>query len=222
MIIEFFDNELEWNETAFKPTTVSKVFAEVVPVDGKDVLDVGCGIGAIGIEFSKRGANSVTGLDISEEHIRLSNLNIERNNVNNMSVIQSDLYDQLDPDQQKFDIIASDVSGIDEPVAEVTRWFPEGIPSHSWKYICQAIIHSKKFLRDGGEFYFTYVTWSDQERIHYWLNRIYPNKWEIVHEKLIPFSPELNENHLLAAKYSPITQKGSRKLWHLWIVKCQK
>lgn len=220
MIIDFLDNELEWNERAFKPTTTSKEFAQFVPVEGKEVLDVGCGIGAIGIQFSKRGASKVVAIDINEEHVRLSKENIERNNVSNMEVIQSDMFEEL-PYDELFDVIASDVSGIDQPIVEVTNWFPEGVPSHASDYIVEAIRKSKFYLKTGGEFYFTYCTFSDQNTIEKVCDMMYPNSWEVVHEKLVPFSPELNQNMELATQYEPLTQKGSRQCWHLWIVKCQ-
>jgi len=220
MIIDFFDNELEWNENAFRPTTTSKEFAKFVPVEGKDVLDVGCGIGAIGIEFSKRGANSVVGIDISEEHIRLSEENIARNDVENMTVIKSDMFEEV-PLDSSYDVIASDVSGIDQPIVDVTNWFPDGVPSHSSQYIVEAIRRSKYFLKPGGEFYFTYCTFSDQDTIERVCDAMYPNSWEVVYEKLVPFSPELNDNLELAKQYEPLSKKGSRHLWYLWIVKCQ-
>lgn len=51
------------------------------PIKGKSFLDVGCGTGLYSIEFAKREAEHVVGLDISENMIRASRNYAEYNKV---------------------------------------------------------------------------------------------------------------------------------------------
>ena len=42
------------------------------PIEGKTVLDVGCGTSVYGIEFARKGARKIVGLDIADAMIRAS------------------------------------------------------------------------------------------------------------------------------------------------------
>lgn len=72
-----------------------------------DLLDIGIGSGAIGISIAyyKKNAN-VYGVDISDSALRVSNINKERFNLNNVTLIKSDLFENIDKNR-KFHIIAS-------------------------------------------------------------------------------------------------------------------
>ena len=45
MSVDFYGFTLEHDESVFVPTTITKFAALKIPVDGKKVLDLGCGIG---------------------------------------------------------------------------------------------------------------------------------------------------------------------------------
>lgn len=71
----------------------------------KSLLDVGCGIGVIGISIAKRYSNiNVQMVDINERAIALANENIKLNKVNNCKCYISDVYDNVN---DKFDVIVS-------------------------------------------------------------------------------------------------------------------
>src|SRR6187200_893648 len=53
----------------------------LAPLDGKRVLDVGCGSGRYGIAFALRGASHVTGLDVAPAMLELAREHAERANV---------------------------------------------------------------------------------------------------------------------------------------------
>ena len=48
------------------------------PINGRSVLDVGCGPGHYGIELAHRGAGSVTGLDFAEGMLEIGRANAHR------------------------------------------------------------------------------------------------------------------------------------------------
>jgi len=62
------------------------------PVQGRTFLDVGCGNGLYAIEFARRGAARVTGIDIAENMLGLCRENATREGVaDRCEFIQSDL-----------------------------------------------------------------------------------------------------------------------------------
>jgi 16S rRNA (guanine1207-N2)-methyltransferase len=69
-----------------------------------NVLDLGCGYGAIGITISKLMNLEVTMLDINRRALDLTNKNIELNKVKNINVIESDGFDNV---KDKFDVIVT-------------------------------------------------------------------------------------------------------------------
>ena len=106
---EFFDgykklrsNKMSANNVEEKPA----LFALMPPLDGKCILDLGCGYGENCKTFSEMGAKSVLGIDISEkmlsvakEQNSLSNVRFKRLNMNNLA--------ELD---EKFDVVVSSLA----------------------------------------------------------------------------------------------------------------
>jgi len=74
--------------------------------DSGEVLDMGCGYGAIGIAIAKLyPALKVTMVDVNPAAVKLVRENIERNDVQNAEVLHSDLYSLLGG--RYFDAIVS-------------------------------------------------------------------------------------------------------------------
>lgn len=71
---------------------------------GKDVADVGCGPGVQGIVMSKYGAKSVVLSDINPKAVANTQKNIEKQNLANAEVYESDLFDGL-PKNRIYDVI---------------------------------------------------------------------------------------------------------------------
>jgi ribosomal protein L11 methyltransferase len=72
----------------------------------KNVLDMGCGTGILGILASMKGAKKVTAIDIDEWSFNGSNENAALNNIGNITVKQGDA-DLLG--SEKFDIILANI-----------------------------------------------------------------------------------------------------------------
>lgn len=73
--------------------------------DAKNVLDVGCGYGPIGLTIAATNSTCfVTMVDVNLRAIALANKNKELNNVKNAEIFASDIYENIN---KKYDIIVS-------------------------------------------------------------------------------------------------------------------
>lgn len=99
----------------------------------KNILDVGCGYGLIGITLSKIMESSVDMIDVNKRTVHLSNLNIKNIGVNANAFV-SNIYENI---EKKYDII------ITNP------------PIRAGKVVYMNIIeNATKFLKDDGELWF--------------------------------------------------------------------
>lgn len=68
-----------------------------------DILDVGCGYGAIGIVLKKITDSNVWMCDVNKRALHLAKINAEQNRVD-VTILESDCYQGIDVNQ-KFDVI---------------------------------------------------------------------------------------------------------------------
>lgn len=93
----------------------------------KKICDLGTGSGCIAIALAKHFPNAhITAIDINPQALELAQHNAHTNNIQNITFVQSDLFDQLSNTAQ-FDLIVSNPPYIDQkclPVMdkEVTEW----------------------------------------------------------------------------------------------------
>ncbi len=68
-----------------------------IPRDDSKIIDVGCGYGVIGITLAYTNDTiSVTMIDVNDRSVKLAKMNAEYNNVKNVDVIESDLFDNVE------------------------------------------------------------------------------------------------------------------------------
>ena len=95
-------------------------------------------------------------------------------------------------------MICCDVSGVDRRIAELTGWFPEGVPTADTTgadLICKAMKSAPEYLNEGGELYICTTSWSDLQKIQ--LMMIFTTlmtQGEVIHSQDIPFSRRLLSN----------------------------
>ena len=75
----------------------------VLKLASGDILDLGCGYGAIGIILGKTNNCNVTMSDVNKRALHLTKMNAKKNNVS-VNVIESDGYENID---SKFDYVIS-------------------------------------------------------------------------------------------------------------------
>ncbi len=73
-IIEFFDKRASvWDEiNEHSPLVIEKILNNAKLTEGSDLLDVACGTGVMFDYYLSRGAETVTGIDISPEMVKIA------------------------------------------------------------------------------------------------------------------------------------------------------
>ncbi|WP_136620293.1 MULTISPECIES: methyltransferase [Mesorhizobium] len=74
------------------------------PVAGKRILEIGCGFGLPGLYLAKHGALSLVACDINPKAVANTLENAARNGIENVDVIESDVFCNIPP-HRKFDYI---------------------------------------------------------------------------------------------------------------------
>ena len=105
----FFDNfkGLRSDEINFNEVIETPIITAMLPdMKGKKILDIGCGMGQHAMQYSKAGAASVLGTDISEKMLSFAMENNTADNITYKRLAFEDIA-QLD---EKFDIITSSLA----------------------------------------------------------------------------------------------------------------
>ncbi|WP_095205263.1 methyltransferase [Mesorhizobium carmichaelinearum] len=74
------------------------------PVAGKSILEIGCGFGLPGLYLAKHGAESLVACDIDPKAVTNTLENAERNGIQNVEVVGSDIFSNITP-HRKFDFV---------------------------------------------------------------------------------------------------------------------
>lgn len=77
-------------------------------LEGKRVLDAGCGTGILAIMASMRGADNAFAYDIDEWSVRNTELNLSLNNIHNVEVVEG--YADVLKTQTPFDLILANIN----------------------------------------------------------------------------------------------------------------
>ncbi len=95
-----------WVNTTFRKAVFERyeiTFEQAGDVTGKNILDVGCGSGVYAVDFARRGARRVVGVDFSSNMLKLATQEAEQHQVaDRCAFIQADFL-ELDI-EETFDI----------------------------------------------------------------------------------------------------------------------
>lgn len=108
---------------------VAKIITDFAPYKNqiKTICDMGTGSGCIALALAKHFSHAqITALDINPQALKLAQHNAQINNIQNITFIQSDLFDQLS-NNSAFDLIVSNPPYIDQKYLpsmdkQVTAW----------------------------------------------------------------------------------------------------
>ena len=108
---EFYGRRFEVNKAVLipRPETerlVEECIKRLTETNGKYVLDIGAGSGAIGISIAKELPNTkVLACDLSEDALEVAKLNAEKLEATNIKFIKSDVFSEIK--YKEFDLIVS-------------------------------------------------------------------------------------------------------------------
>lgn len=128
----------------------SMVLNNLPNVDGKSVLDLGCGTGIIALICALRGAHSVVAVDISHKAIANTKVNIAKHQVEH--TVQATVSDRFSNITGQFDYIFANLPILDEAwhnnadVADIVQRF---------------IAEYKEYLHDDGVAYLVWGSFAD-------------------------------------------------------------
>ncbi len=105
----FFDNfsNLRSREINFNDVIETPIISSMLPdLYGKKILDIGCGMGQHAMQYSKAGAYSVLGIDISEKMLGYAKANNSAENI----IYRRLAFEDLEQIDGKFDLVTSSLA----------------------------------------------------------------------------------------------------------------
>ena len=215
--LDFIGIKLNYSDEVFRPTLISENCAKLTDFRDKSILDLGCGSGPLAIYFAKNGADEVDACDIYDKHLELTRLNAKRNDVS-INIIKTDLFKNV---TSKYDLICCDVSGVSKNIAEVTGWFPTEVPKADdtgSNLIVRVVEGSPEHLKEGGCLNICTTSFSNIQEIESTMQNSFPDKWEKILEKEVPFSKRLIANIDLLKDEMYLEKNGN----YFWIFSMYK
>lgn len=161
--------ELSYNQNCFVPTATSSFLISAVSKNYNyidSLLDLGCGIGVVGITLSKFIIiNELYSSDLSIDAVNFCRLNSEKLKINNQ-VRQGALFEPWEG--KKFDVIVNDISGISDKIASISPWFkfaPCDSGEDGLTLTNQIINQSKNYMSKNGKIVFPVISLSDTKKL---------------------------------------------------------
>lgn len=131
--------------------------------ENSKVLDLGCGSGFIGLTIAKKMKCKVDLVDIDSEAILQTKYNAKINQIENINIIQSNLFDKVN---NKYDVIVSNPPYIpkdielDESVLKNEPYNALYADDQGNEYYKKIIKKSPEFLNPGGKIIFEISPWN--------------------------------------------------------------
>ena len=220
---------LRVGDDAFEPNTVTQRIAEAAEIKpGQEVLDLGCGVGPIGILAAKQGAAHVDSTDIVPQAIGYARENVVTNKVDDIVTVHlGDLFETIG--DKRYDVIINDVSGLQDLVSRISPWYPDPVPTggeDGTDVVIRMMEESRDHLKPDGTLYFATSSLSNAPKIVDKARHIYGDIVEKVKTTNIPFCEELNAAvdtlHELKDKgLIYFEQRRTRYLWSLDVFRIQ-
>lgn len=114
--------------TDFAKEGLFNIIDNIIDIEGITALDLFSGTGSIGLEFVSRGAKQVFCVEQYTPHIRFIKSVADKLKIDNLHLIQGDVYRYITGCRQKFDLIFADAPYADEQLSTIPqRIFEAGL-----------------------------------------------------------------------------------------------
>jgi len=214
--------EIKLHENVFCPTGTSdviiKAVSENINSQGK-LLDLGCGSGVVGFALHILGKTDGTlyASDLSNDAIVL----IEENACNLDIPIVSRAGSILEPwENESFDYIIDDISGVAEQVAEISPWFNKtscksGVDGCD--LVIKALEGAANHLNQGGKFFFPVLSLSNTNKIIETANANFSSVTRVAHKEWkLPEQMNEHMDALFDMKSRGLIEFEEKYGWILW------
>ena len=160
---EFWSLPLAVAPSTLIPRPDTELLVELVlaqnPSPSFSVLDLGTGTGAIALALaSEKPTWKIVAVDYSHEAVELAKSNVERLDIHNVNIVQSDWFKGLD--NERFNVIVSNPPYIDEQDEHLeqgdVRFEPKSAlvaPEHGLADIKHIIMNGRRYLSSSGSMY---------------------------------------------------------------------
>ena len=208
----------------FYPTSTSVLLLrgarKTLSPETTSVLDLGCGTGVVAVALARLlpAGVAVCASDLSPAAVELTRLNAERNGV----AVECRCGSLFEPwGGRRFDLIVEDVSGVAEPLARLSGWYPPAVPSEAGadgtRWVLAVLEQAPEFLSPRGRLVFPLLTLSREERV---LERARSRfaAVEQVEEQWYPLNEALSAHAALVERLAldgdiRVEKRGSRWCW---------
>jgi len=219
---------LRMGPDVFAPSSTSTIVAEALEIhEGDVVIDAGCGSGVLAFVAARLGAGRAIGCDISEESVRMATENARQLGLDHVTEFRTgSLFEPVR--DVKADVIIGDISGIPDPIAELTGWFPGGRgggPTGAELPVAM-IDQIGDILLPGGRMYLPTGTIQAESKVLNAARRVFGDNIEQLASREFPLPNLVARSKDVARLVSDglisFRQRGSRLLWRLTIWRCTK
>jgi release factor glutamine methyltransferase len=186
----------------------------------RSVLDLGCGCGIVAIVLAKCLPPDVVvcASDLSAAAVRLARHNVARHVVQ-VECRRGSLFEPWAGDV--FDLIVDDVAGVAEPIARVSGWYPDAVPSQAGRdgtrWILDVLAQAPGHLSPGGRFIFPVLSLSREATVletahaRFAAVELVEEQWYPLTEELLALFPLVEE--LVADGSIRLEKRGRRWCW---------
>ncbi|HEX2049352.1 MAG TPA: methyltransferase domain-containing protein [Actinomycetota bacterium] len=214
----------------FAPSSTSAVLADALEIrPGETVIDVGCGSGVLSFVAARLGAGRVYGCDASSEAVEAARANARALGLDDRVEFRAG--NLLEPVRDvSADVVIGDVSGIPDPIAELTGWFPDGRSGGpTGAELPTAMLQDLgDSLAPGGRLYLPTGTIQAETRVLEVARRVFgASNLELVAQREFPLPGHIVAGSKAVARLVQqgllsLRRRGSRMLWRLSIWRCQR
>lgn len=159
--VEFYGNKIKVNKNVLIPRNETEQLCDIVSktANNKNVLDLCCGSGCLGLGIKANTNANVVLSDVSCKALKVAKHNAKINNLN-VKFIKSDLFKNIN---QKFDIVvsnppyikSSDLNGLQAEVKFEPKLALDG-KADGYYFYKKIIEELPQYLNKNGEVYFEY------------------------------------------------------------------